>query len=702
MPSIKVDTRYKKLYSQKNLKLAWDRISTSSSNLYYKNYYRRLFSLYQIDAEENIKNLSASLKNKIYKPSDAIKFYKTKENGLLRPFTFISVEDQIVYQGIANVLLLDFWKKRKSIELKYVFSNLFCDDPENDIFLFKKWNQGYLAYKRNVINNFNSGLVYTAHYDLAAFYDTVDHHSLTSAVILNLETMFSKTLFDQLALWSNPNTESDARRLYHSIPQGPLASSVFAELYLLPLDETLIKNNITYSRYVDDIIIQGKTELEVKKAVALLDKTCKEKGLVPQTSKFKIFLAQNSGEAVGKKPSIDSNEKKELFSSEANILEVFTKASNPNDFDSTTIRYILKCYRESDILVPLILELFEKHYELSEEFCSYLKFFCNKRATDYKKAFEIKLINDEIPYDYVKKEIWELFSVMNTIGFDSSDLTKYAKDQITSSGLSPESRYGIYSYLSTAKNGLFINFLQYERKSLLTSLQVKFITPEIIESTDFSNALPELQKRSSFENIQKHINNLLVIGELDSIAFQSLRLEPLHPKKIDTFDFYLKEDYGITTSIKWKKILHSDYKQLNELIYYIHIYYKSDKTAWINMVDTFCDVLLKALIPSFEIWIPHPNGWPCLTLPGHTPSGIKPKDHGVLLNELKTKRLIPNIVNKLEQIHERRCRTPLSHPKDFKTMSSSTLLSRSERNQFFYIFKDCMKEIISIIESNSI
>ena len=64
--------------------------------------------------------------------------------------------------------------------------------------------------------------------------------------------------------------------------------------------------------------------------------------------------------------------------------------------------------------------------------------------------------------------------------------------------------------------------------------------------------------------------------------------------------------------------------------------------------------------------------------------------------------IIPNIVNKLEQIHERRCRTPLSHPKDFKTMSSSTLLSRSERNQFFYIFKDCMKEIISIIESNSI
>lgn len=697
MSHLSPDVRYKKLCTEKNLKLAWDRISTSTSNLYYKNYYRRLFSLYRIDLESNIEALSFRLKNYTYKPSKAFKFYKPKENGLLRPFTFISVEDQIVYQAMANILVLDAYKKRKPIESKYVFSNILCDNPKTDIFLFKKWKDGYIAYKKNVIKNFNSGLTYTAHFDLAAFYDTIDHHSLTCAFIKNINTMFSNKLSDWLSSWSNTSTESDSRKIHHSLPQGPLASSVFAELYLLPVDNKLIENGITYSRYVDDIIIQGQTELEVKKAVVLLDKICKDKGLVPQTSKFKIFNATSGDEAIGKKPSIDSHEKRMLSNSDTAVLNSFEKAISEDQFDGTLVRYILKSYHDNDCLVPSILENFNKHYELADDFCSYLKFFSDSKIYIYKQKFEYQLLHDEIPYDFVKKEIWELFSVMNTIGFKSTQLTAYAQELVKNSQTSPECRYGIYCYLSTATNGKCINFLTYEKSSLLSSLLIKFITPEIIADSDFKYFLPELKKSKYFPDIQRHIENFLIMDELNSEVYESLNLPPIQQMKTETLSYYLKNDYEIKTSVNLKRILNLDYEQINKLIYYIHIYYKNDKTAWINMIDTFCDVMLKALIPNFQNWIPTPNGWPQLT-----DRNGKPKEYGKILNELKNKNLIPTIRENLELIHKRRCSTPLSHPKDFTTMRISTLLSSSESYHYLDVFKNYLKEIISYIQKYQI
>lgn len=136
------DPRYKKFCKIENLHLAWDRILTSTSNLSYKNYYRRVFTLYQTDIDDNLNSLSNRLKGHTYKPSDSIKFFKPKESGLLRPFTFLELEDLIVYQGIANILLLDFCERRRKFENKYVFSNILCDDINNDIFLFKNGVMG--------------------------------------------------------------------------------------------------------------------------------------------------------------------------------------------------------------------------------------------------------------------------------------------------------------------------------------------------------------------------------------------------------------------------------------------------------------------------------------------------------------------------------------------------------------------------------
>jgi hypothetical protein len=67
----------------------------------------------------------------------------------------------------------------------------------------------------------------------------------------------------------------------------PMASDFLAECILLEIDEEMSKK-YAYFRYVDDIRILGKTELEVRQALVHLDILCKSKGLIPNSDKTKL------------------------------------------------------------------------------------------------------------------------------------------------------------------------------------------------------------------------------------------------------------------------------------------------------------------------------------------------------------------------------------------------------------------------------
>ena len=117
-----LEKMYKKLISVENLTLAWNRINAGTNNLPYKNYYRTLFWYYNYDIDYNLKNLSKKLENKVYAPSKGLKVYIPKQSGLQRPFTLLEIEDLIVFQAIANIIVPAFGRKRRNLENQYVFS----------------------------------------------------------------------------------------------------------------------------------------------------------------------------------------------------------------------------------------------------------------------------------------------------------------------------------------------------------------------------------------------------------------------------------------------------------------------------------------------------------------------------------------------------------------------------------------------------
>ena len=694
------EKRYKKFYSIENLKLAWDRINASTNNLSYKNLYRTLFWYYENYLNTNIEILSKKLKNKSYIPSKSLKIYKPKESGLQRPFSLLDIEDLIVYQAIANIVIPAFANKRKKLEKKYIFSNLFNEHLETNIFLFQAWKQGYKDYKKRISQNFCNGLTYTAHFDLAAYYDTIDQNSLLSDLVKDTNDSIGCLLSKCLQEWSN-KTESESKKIFHGIPQGPLSSNVFAELFLLPIDNFLVDNNICYSRYVDDIVIQGKTIQEVQRAIVLLDIKCKEKGLVPQSSKFSIYEAKTIDEAIGKNPSLSTVEKQNIFSDEKKVLELFNNSFNEKFFDSSVIRYILKTFYTSDILIDKVFAEFSNHYEFAEDFCLYLSRIINAKTSAKILLFITNCLNRIIPYDYVESEIWCLLANLS----EYENIQPFAQIAIAKlkNRCSDILKCGIYTYLSKLKDNRFIKFLSHEENKLILFFQIQNITTSITYNLYFPQLLQYYSKRNSDilkKLISRHLYFMFQYDKIseDQYNFFMSQLPKLNKMKIETINFYLKKDFEIDSDIDWIFFLGDSFEHVTSIFFHAHLAGKRHKSEWLNAINSFNDLLIRAFIKKLNTWYPSLKTPPLIVRDNKGRN--KGQDFGCLLDRSSPlAKSYPLLIGSALDIHNRRCKNPLSHAIDSKSFEFTSFVTRTEYYKYFEKERIVLSEIVKVINS---
>ena len=694
-----IKKKYQKLISVENLTLAWDRINASTNNLSYKNYYRTIFWYYEYDLETNLSTLSKKLANNSYKPSKGLKIYKPKESGLQRPFTLLEIEDLIVYQAIANIVIPALAKKRQKLENNFVFSNIFNSDVEDNIFLFKNWKSGYKNYKRKISANYLSGLTFTAHFDLAAYYDTIDQNSLLSDIFKDTQNEIGNLLFECLQEWNN-KTESDSKKISHGIPQGPLSSSIFGELFLLSIDDYLVDNNISYSRYVDDIVIQGRTIDEVQRAVILLDIKCKEKGLVPQSSKFKIYEATSVEEAIGKNPSLSTEEKKDIFTDEKKVLELFLFSFEKDTYDSSVIRYILKVFKDSDILFDKVFEEFSKHYEFAEEFCIYLNRLINKQTSSKLLLFVISFLNRTIPYDFVESEIWILLSNLS----EYENIKTFARLAITRLQNQPSDiiRYGIYTYLSKLDDNRFIGFLSHENSKILLSLQIQNISTSITNNILFFFFLRFYSKRNSTTLktlISRHLYFMFQYSEISDKDYNKFiaLLPKLNEKELETINYYIGNDFGIDSNIDWKSFFGKSFEHASTIFYHAHLAGKRHKSEWLNAIDSFNDLLIRTFISNLNSWNPSQKTPPLIIK--DKKKNDKAQDYGCLIDKgTPLAKTYPLLINNALDIHNRRCKNPLSHAMDEKTFIFTTFVTRTEFYEYLRKEKIVLSQVVQIIK----
>jgi len=86
---------------RRNLERAW-RWIRSNPDPGYKRYCAEQYSRFAVADDLIIDDLQDRLRREIYEPKHACKFLMPKKSGILRPYSILAVEDQIVYQALVN------------------------------------------------------------------------------------------------------------------------------------------------------------------------------------------------------------------------------------------------------------------------------------------------------------------------------------------------------------------------------------------------------------------------------------------------------------------------------------------------------------------------------------------------------------------------------------------------------------------------
>ena len=191
-----------------NLKSAWQRLR-SNPDQNFKSYFRRLYTAYALADEALLAHLQNRLSRGIFAPSDACKIFFPKPSRILRPYTLLCIEDQIVYQAMANIVANKLFPHVRHRYNKEVFGHLYAGSASP--WFYRKWTEGYKAFNDSSREAFDRGYRWTASFDLTAFYDSIDHQVLRQMLLaIGLDRDFGKLLTDFLRTL-------DRRRQHRSI-----------------------------------------------------------------------------------------------------------------------------------------------------------------------------------------------------------------------------------------------------------------------------------------------------------------------------------------------------------------------------------------------------------------------------------------------------------------------------------------------------
>ncbi len=403
-----------------------------------------------------------------------VRFYVPKPSGLQRPITLLPIEDQIVLQALANLFAEKVRERRSKLAGKYIYSNKLS--KKDSQFFLEKWRPGYSQLKKNLKSKFKNGYAWMATFDISAFYDTIPHELLLKV----LTTSTNGDLYSNSKLWLKTwSSDKSSDQHSHGIPQGPMASDFLAECILLTIDEKM-SEHYSYFRYVDDVRIVGKTELEVRQALVYLDILCKSRGLIPNSDKTKIKHVSSASELVDDIPDVtgyfDDGQESALTkkSVEKRILDAIEMNGKIRVKDKTLFRYILFRAPQSDDILKIVLNTWEHYPEHTDAYVAFLE---NYQRSDNVVALATRLLESKYPYDYVQGELWKLLARMGK-NSELRTLTQLAIDTVKNSNSGHGSRFGAHVFLcqcDKAGLGNYEKWVMYEKSPLVQAFVAPYL-----------------------------------------------------------------------------------------------------------------------------------------------------------------------------------------------------------------------------------
>jgi RNA-directed DNA polymerase len=231
---------YEKIYSKKNLVLAWKKARKGKTQ---KNYVKN----FEKELPQNLRLLHEELKTKTYKPKQLEIF--VLRDPKTRVISKADFRDRIVHHALCNVIepILD-----------KTFINDSCANRrgKGSLFALKRFE----IFQGKVTNNFTSR-GYCLKADIKHYFKEIDRNILFK--IIEKKVVCGKTLWLIKIILKIETHITDNRK---GIPLGNLTSQFFANFYLNELD-SFVKHKLrvkNYIRYVDDFVILHRSREQLE------------------------------------------------------------------------------------------------------------------------------------------------------------------------------------------------------------------------------------------------------------------------------------------------------------------------------------------------------------------------------------------------------------------------------------------------------
>lgn len=639
-----------------NLRRAW-RWVRSNPDAQFKAYFRELYTLYAIADDALLADLQGRLRRRVYQPKQACKLFLPKPSGILRPYTLLTVEDQIAYQAAVNVIAERLFPRVRQRYNKEVFGHLYAGKTSQ--WFYRKWSDGYALFNAALREAFADGYRVTASFDLTACYDSLDHGVLRHFLKeLRCDPECCRVFTDWLSTW----TATDAGYYHnHGIPQGPQPSGLVAEVVLQHFDSNRGRERrVRYFRYVDDIRMFARTERELRQMLVRLDMLSKDIGLFPQSSKIDIHEVKDiEAELKSLSHPIESAVKwrfvdQRRLRKRIMVLSPRFKVSNPTRFkyllgraqpNSELTRRLWRIYEKAPAYYPNIARYLQKYKRLPRSAAKRLLKEIKRQALYPAICAEfVQTLDGRVPRAYTAKadsllkEMWKPATLRPTllaaVGQYLLRRDRLTFDQAKYACRHPKSWWARSQLVLCLSDRLF-------GKPSLTWLVNRALRDPSAEVA-MAAACLVLKEGIPVERPMRRIqpNAAKMMKELGII--RRVRLQPCG------IHLYFTCLVGAVPEVRWRAFFGANHARAESQAVFCRACMETNITAWVNAMDVFNDWLLEALYLQ------------------DTSLGVYSRI-GSVINSTRLAQNYPNVQAMVKSVHEKRYVSALSHAKEMRT-----------------------------------
>ena len=277
----KVHSLVDKVYSRKNLQLAWERVRANRGAGGADGI---TIAAFEAELDANLERLHRELRERTYRPRAVrrLEIPKRGAPGKTRPLGIPSVYDRVCQQALVN-------------RLEPIFERVF--DPS--CFGYRKGRKTGDAMGK-IWREVEAGNEWIVDADLKDFFGSVDHEKLLALVGMQIADSRVLTLIQQL-LKAGYEDKGRSFETPRGTPQGGVISPLLSNILLTPFDKEMRRQGYLLTRWADDWVVTCRTRAEAENALSRAVRILETLGVALNREKTRIVHIAHGFEFLGYK-----------------------------------------------------------------------------------------------------------------------------------------------------------------------------------------------------------------------------------------------------------------------------------------------------------------------------------------------------------------------------------------------------------------